>query len=494
MGLQDEYPKTSLACKLFNKSVLDCSRRGLLVIPPIGKRNATSMDLSDNKIHFISPTELVGQTRLRSIDFTKNELINITGSPFADLGSLVHLNLTSNQLSSLASTAFTGLHDLEYLNISYNKLIILPDHVFRDLQSLKSLDLSTNQFIAVPGLALSALCNIEVLILHNNPFMSVTIGQEFESFTHLNKFFFFSTTLRIPKLTNKTLQHLTTTPLRELIFSWNQITSAEAGIYQSLKTIEVLVPGAISLGQQPFPVSSSVRYLDIIVLQDILTRSFFKPLSNLNESLTFLSLRFLCEHTIIEIEDFVFDWFPSLLNLDQSASGAQFEFSEDTFHGLGQLESLSLAQSRINYIPSAALKTFAQTGSLRQLDLSGNNLAGDFPDDAFASVTSLEQLNLSDNPILYLNEWIERLTNLRQLFLSGGNLKLFFASSWEIPIYSLIELQLNHFMSDVIVRLSLSQKTPNVKVLDISDAKNIIHSLSVIQNLPTSLPRCRRHS
>ena len=489
MVLQDEYPTTSLACKPFNKSVLDCSRRRLIAVPSIGNYNTTSVDLSDNKIHSIFPTAFARQTRLRLIDFTKNELINITGSPFADLSSLVYLNLTSNQLSSLASTAFTGLFNLEILDISANMLILLPDGVFRDLQSLKYLDLSTNQLITVPGLALSALCNLEVLILYDNPFTAVTFGPEFELLTHLKEFFFFSTTLRIPKLTNKTLEHLTLSPLRKFMLRWNQLTHVEAGIFENLKNIELLMSGVFSLEQQPFPVSSSVRSLVLPLFQPILTRNFFMPLSNLNESLTSLNLKVWSIYTPIEIEDFAFDWFPSLLNLDLSANIAEFEFSENTFYGLGQLKSLSLAQTMLTSIPSVALQAFAQTGSLRQLDLSGNMLAGSFPDDAFASVTSLEHLDLSDNPISNLNTWIERLTNLRRLFLSGGNTKLFYANRWETPIYSLIEFQLNHFFSDTIHELgelSLSQKAPNLKVLDISDTTNMLYSLSTIRNL-TSL-------
>ena len=90
-----------------------------------------------------------------------------------------------------------------------------------------------------------------------------------------------------------------------------------------------------------------------------------------------------------------------------------------------------------------------------------------------------------------LNPWIERLTNLRHLFLSGGNILKFFVNRWETPLYSLIEFQLNNFLCDNIHelgKLSLSQKAPNLKVVDLSDTKNIIYSLSTIRNL-TSLQR-----
>ena len=83
-AIQNEYPSGSLACKLFNESVLDCSRRDLLIIPIIDKHNATIVDLSDNKIELISPIAFAEQIQLTSLDFSKNQLLNITGSPFAD--------------------------------------------------------------------------------------------------------------------------------------------------------------------------------------------------------------------------------------------------------------------------------------------------------------------------------------------------------------------------------------------------------------------------
>ena len=415
-AIQEEYPSGSLACKMFDESVLDCSRRDLFVTPLIDKHNATSVDLSDNKIEQISRMAFADQIQLTSIDFSNNQLINITDSPFADLGLLVHLNLSFNQISFLASTAFTGLHNLMLLNISFNDLIFLPDDVFRDLQNIICLDLKANQLTVVPGLALSHLVNLEVLFLDNNPFTAATFGKEFELLTHLNTFVF-STSDIVPKLTNKKLRHLIPSSLRSIGFIWNPFTKVEVGIFDSFKNIETLVVGPVNLGQQPFPVSSSVRTLVLHAMQPIITRNFFMPLSNLNESLTELDL---CVNMIsavrlqaTKLEDFAFEWFPSLLRLDLQTSPVgddPIELSQNTFNGLVQLECLSLKQTRLMFIPSAAFRVFAQTGSLRQLDLSENSLTGNFPDDAFASVTSLEQRDLSYNRISKLSKWIERLT------------------------------------------------------------------------------------
>ena len=91
---------------------------------------------------------------------------------------------------------------------------------------------------------------------------------------------------------------------------------------------------------------------------------------------------------------------------------------DDTFCGLHKLETLALERIMLTSIPSAALHVFRHTGSLKKLDLSGNSLTGDFPPDAFTSVTSIQHLDLSYNPISYLNKWIENLKNLTHLFFN----------------------------------------------------------------------------
>ena len=336
--IQEEYPSGSLACKMFNESVLDCSRRDLFVTPLIGKHNASSVDLSNNKIEWISKKAFTDQVQLISIDFSNNQLINITDSPFADLSFLVQLNLSVNRISFLAPTAFTGLHNLQVLDISVNVVKILPHEVFQDLKNLLYLDLMYNQLNAVPGLALSPLVILEALILLENPFTSATFGREFELLTHLNEFCFNSYSPLI--LTNKTFRHIPGS-LRALVFAWNPFTNIKVGVFESLKNIEYLVAGSFRSGLQPLTVSSSVRTLILYVMQPILTRIFFMPLSNLNKSLTNLTLFIPYRLHTVKMEDFVFQWFPSLLNLRLfQASSDPIELSENTFNGLDQLESL----------------------------------------------------------------------------------------------------------------------------------------------------------
>ena len=484
--IHDEYPPGGLACKMFNESVLDCSRRELNTVPPIGKYNATSVDLSDNEIKMISSAAFARQIQLKAIVLISNQLKNITGSPFADLGSLIVLMLSKNELSHLASTAFKGLLNLEFLDVSDNKLKTIPDDVFRDLLNLKILELSFNELTAVPNAALSPLHNLEELQLLYSRFTSATFGPEFESLSNLNRLSFSSKGKITP--TNSTFQHFRQSPLRELLLMWNPYTDSELGIYKTLKNIEYLVttvPYSFRATESMFPLPSSVKRLELQVGSPIITRNFFMPLSNLNETLTVLFITTPLATPDIKIEGFAFEWFPFLRRLHLSDFQHDWiQHSDEVFCGLNQLEVLSLRQMMLTSVPSAAFKAFANTLSLKQLDLSGNSLTGNFPPDAFASVTSLEYLDLSYNPIAFLTEWIESLINLMCISLNGEGKQSISQVSWNRPLYYLKEIRFDGLVVWIpeYTELILSHTAPNIEILNVADA-NYRYILPTIRNL-----------
>ena len=340
----------------------------------------------------------------------------------------------------------------------------------------------------MPSAALSNLYNLEKLYIAANPLNSVALGQEFKSLTKLELFCLI--TLHItPSLSNNTLQYLGESPLRFLVFAWNPLTHVEEGVFEMLQNIEYLSPGPYGFGGKIFSVPSSVKTLHLTIINPILTRNFFMRLSNLNESLTNLNLQIMTTSQIATIEGFAFQWFPSLRHLDLSKfDDVKTDFSDNSFCGLHKLETLALRRIVLTSIPSVAFKAFLQTGSLKQLDLKENKLSGNFPPDAFASVTSIEYLDLSYNPVSILSKWIECLITLTHLFLNGGSIKFFYVILWDKPLYSLIEVHIDHLMSvspSEEDELILSQKAPNLEILNVADTKNI-YRLSSIQNL-TSL-------
>ena len=99
----------TLACKTYNTSKMDCSRRSLNDIPVLDRNGTLVLDLS------------------------RNRLKEIHGEPFCNLSNLTHLDLSWNVISILNSTTFRGLHLLLKLDLSDNRLGALSSDVFSGL-------------------------------------------------------------------------------------------------------------------------------------------------------------------------------------------------------------------------------------------------------------------------------------------------------------------------------------------------------------------------
>ena len=111
-----QYPPGVIACKIYEKTKLDCSNRLLAGIPPLDQNMATQLNLSYNL------------------------LTEIRGKPFEKLLLLRFLDLSNNDIFSISSTAFSGLRILVYLDLRDNILASLPEDIFVNLTRLIYLD------------------------------------------------------------------------------------------------------------------------------------------------------------------------------------------------------------------------------------------------------------------------------------------------------------------------------------------------------------------
>ena len=160
---QNNYPCGSLACKTYEKTKIDRSRRSLLLVPVLDQNSTIFVNLSNN------------------------QLKNITGTPFDKLHILLELDLSYNQISWISSMAFRGLQSLVSLNLQVNHLYQLPDNIFADLSKLLYLNMDNNRFPAIPS---HAMCQLRALqLLHFNTlyccFSEIQLGG-FENLTKLN--------------------------------------------------------------------------------------------------------------------------------------------------------------------------------------------------------------------------------------------------------------------------------------------------------------------
>ncbi|XP_049876836.1 insulin-like growth factor-binding protein complex acid labile subunit [Pectinophora gossypiella] len=84
-----------------------------------------------------------------------------------------------------------------------------------------------------------------------------------------------------------------------------------------------------------------------------------------------------------------------------------------------RLEKLFLSNNSIEEIPGDA---FSELTSLKELDLS-HNLISNFDEEPFFNLTSLEILRLNNNRIKDLNGAVNKLVNLKHLYLKGNQIQ-----------------------------------------------------------------------
>ena len=484
-----KYPIGSLTCKLFNNSELDCQNRNLSSIPPLDT-NITSLNLFYNKLTELSSSTFDGQNHLAHLDLSFNQINYTAGSPFFNLVNLKTLKLNNNGLISLESSTFDGLTHLLTLDLSYNWLRNLSLGVFSYLSNLKDLYLNANSFSRIPSEAFAPLHSLKVLDLTINPLTSITLGVAFQNLTKLESLGIYSEALlqsqNTPNISNDTFQNLANVPLDDLALLWDGITptTAEKGLLKPLKNLTKLKSFFEVFDALP-SLESNLQLLKMFVFPDEhrFTNTTFKSLAKWSLTLQHLDVRF---SVLGNIDGYAFKWFPNVRHLDLgSVSLPPLTFSEHAFFGLNHLEELILLDNHLNTISSKIFSDFAETSSLRRLDLSFNSLSGRFPEDIFEPISSLTHLNLMHNPIGYIGSWINKLQNLTELNLGSITSQYYLQTqSWTKALQNLHTLYLNYPQEKKLISANdflLKLKAPNLENVNL--AETFVTNINVIEGL-----------
>ncbi|XP_065259539.1 platelet glycoprotein Ib alpha chain-like [Emys orbicularis] len=138
---------------------VNCSGRGLSVVPLALPRNTGILLLSTNRLASelvlshnalgVLPT-LQGLPALTRLALAHNNISGLLPGAFRDVGQLQELNLRGNQLRTLPEEAFEGLAMLKDLDLSDNALEELPQGLLAGLE-LDTLRLSGNQLRTLPS-------------------------------------------------------------------------------------------------------------------------------------------------------------------------------------------------------------------------------------------------------------------------------------------------------------------------------------------------------
>ncbi|CAM1324330.1 Uncharacterised protein g8646 [Pycnogonum litorale] len=417
------------------------------------------LQLDGNKITNIRNDSLRGLGSLELLRLNDNGMKRIARDVFQSTFALQNLYLNGNNISSIEDEAFTSLMNLWYLNIDDNRIAHITKKTFIGLNSLKELYLSRNKIAEIELHSFHFLNNLETfhlsadlspdsdifsglqpveLILED--FTSSRIELEaFEPMSNLKKleirgadnvvfdvgllkserlgaisfadtkltFTGFADGTRIEsRVVNLALKNCSLRELRE-------------DILNHMRSLSVLRLDHNHLSELPSYVLWNHRSLQEMHLE---ANNFSRvPHSSLGPTLRVVNL---ASNRLVRLDS---ESFGSIkLNVRALNVSANFirEISDGVFHAIQQLETLDLSR---NLISSLGSDVFSHLEHLSKLIISFNRLLYISNAIFSDSLTSLEYLNIADNPIVRLREDLNadvKLSSMNELLLFNTNLSI----------------------------------------------------------------------
>jgi Leucine-rich repeat (LRR) protein len=147
------------------------------------------LNLDHNLLMRFDSNTVRGFAHLGAIDLSFNRIAFVSNFAFIGASKLVSLNLSYNPLTVIESSAFQGIPTLFDLDLSMSGVIQLPEHVFDSLVHLKKLDLHGNQLLdSLPENAFNSLVSLEILELHKTGLQELWLS----SFQGLSSLLYFA--------------------------------------------------------------------------------------------------------------------------------------------------------------------------------------------------------------------------------------------------------------------------------------------------------------
>ncbi|XP_052868495.1 chaoptin [Anopheles cruzii] len=304
--------------------------------------NMRSLNFSHNNISRILPGYLrPAELSLVRLELQHNWLAYVTRDLFGNMPQLQWLDLSANQIVEVEHDALRNARKLQVLNLSQNGLQEIPAELFRSAYSLRVLDLAHNSLKYLPdNLVISE--GLERLDVSHNQFTKIPVTA---------------------------LSNLAAMALCELDLSHNHIGAIHS----------------VDLSNK-FRVSCSLRALSWLDLS---------------------------HNRLVRLDDAAFATLPRLEVLDLSHND-ELEVMGKAFVGVeASLIELRLANVSLSAVPELS------NPSLRSLKIAHNNLPS-IPPELAANISSLRELDLSDNDLTNVPLITHSLPYLKYLYLSGN--------------------------------------------------------------------------
>ncbi|KAI8507290.1 Leucine rich repeat N-terminal domain [Branchiostoma belcheri] len=180
------------ACNSFN--TVDCSNRGVGVVPDQVPPNTVILWLNNNKIQGLVQNQFPGLSTLQSLYLGNNSISYIEKGAYSGLDSLTRLRLDSNRLSSVQAGMFEGMPNLDRLILSNNVVLDIEKGSFASLPRLTTLDLSNGLLVSIEVGYFTPLANLQRLHLSGNPIQQIRNGS-FQGLAQLQDLYLVGTDL-----------------------------------------------------------------------------------------------------------------------------------------------------------------------------------------------------------------------------------------------------------------------------------------------------------
>jgi Leucine-rich repeat (LRR) protein len=357
-----------------------------------------SLDLSSNLINTIDLNAFKDLTRLDVLSL-RNNMIKLLGpNLFLKCNHLYSLDLSMNYLSSIESGWFNGLSLIEELSIENNPISIIKNYSFVDMKLLAEISLTSLGLIEIESCAFCGMTNLERLWLGMN------------KLTHLksNVFIHQSGSLKVLHLSMNEILNLDLnsftglTLLDTLNLSENKITSIDPSLFQSTKSLRDL---DLSDNELSLLKNDTFHHLKQIIwlqldnndIEDIESASFIAS----PNSLTFL---YMNKNRLTKIKS---SYFKNLQNCKQiMLKSNQISIIEnDAFEYLNYLENVDLSDNAILFLNSHSFMTYFLSFKqvIRRFNFQ-NNVLYTIKSDTFRRVSRfLSELDLAHNQIFSID-------------------------------------------------------------------------------------------
>jgi len=362
LGLVD--PSTGHLC-LQELKTLDLSHNKIRFLSETGVaslKNLQALYLHHNQINSLAELSLSALSRLTTIDLSNNALSVIPSRLFRDSTELKELYLHNNSIFQLPSELFKGLTKLQVLNLSHNEIghEHLTRETFLDLIRVVVLDLSHNRLKKLNGSIFESQYSLQILDLQDNDIIEI-MPNAFSSLYNLDTLILTSNSLKAVEA--QTLNGLFV--LKRLSLDENELSRVHQAAFTNCSSLHELSLNGNLLSEVPKAVST-LKQLRILGMRD---------------------------NAITDMRHAPFLGLQHLSRLDLSRN----KIVNVTRGSLADLPSLQILDLSSNHLKSCDHGVFDDAPDLQFIFLQ-NNLLTDI-NGLFMNLPALRVLNVSRNKI-----------------------------------------------------------------------------------------------